>query len=83
LVEKVPEGKRHDSNTDPTYQIGSIYGGRTDDVEHLEASLKDLHFSTLRIVRQYVVLQSLILLVGVRSLHLRVMTTTMLMVMAV
>jgi OTT_1508-like deaminase len=46
LVEKVPEGKRHDSNTDPTYQIDSIYSGRTDDVEHLEASLKGLDFDS-------------------------------------
>jgi hypothetical protein len=46
LVEKVPEGKRHDSNTDPTYQIGSIYGGRTDSVEHLETNLKDLDFDS-------------------------------------
>jgi hypothetical protein len=43
LVEKVPEGKRHDSNTDPTYQIGSVSGGRIEDVE---SSLKGLDLNS-------------------------------------
>jgi hypothetical protein len=46
LVEKVPEGKRHDSNTDPTYQLCSISVGRTEDLEHLEAGLKSLDFDS-------------------------------------
>ena len=46
LVEKVPEGKRHDSNTDPTYPIASISAGRTENIEHLEESLKNLDLSS-------------------------------------
>jgi hypothetical protein len=46
LVEKVPEGKRHDSNTDPTYLIASISAGRTENIEHLEESLKSLDLSS-------------------------------------
>lgn len=44
LVERVPEGKRHDSNTDPTYQICSVPDGGTEYVEDLVASLKGLDF---------------------------------------
>jgi hypothetical protein len=44
LVEKVPEGKRHDSNTDPTYQLCSISVGKTEVMEHLEAGVKSLDF---------------------------------------
>ncbi len=46
LVEKVPEGKRHDSNTDPTYQLYSISVGRTEDLELLEAGLKSFDFDS-------------------------------------
>jgi hypothetical protein len=46
LVEKLPEGKRHDSNTDPTFPIGSISGGRAEDMEDLNASLKGLDFNS-------------------------------------
>jgi OTT_1508-like deaminase len=42
LLEKLPEGKRHDSNTDQTYPLGSISGGRAECMEHLDSSLKDL-----------------------------------------
>jgi hypothetical protein len=47
LVERVPEGKRHDSNTDPTYPIGSISSRKTKAGEHLEASLKRLNLDSL------------------------------------
>jgi len=43
LVERVPEGKRHDSNTDPTYQFGSVTSRRTEGTNCLEASLTSLH----------------------------------------
>jgi hypothetical protein len=46
LVERVPQGKRHDSNTDPTYQLCSISVGRTEDLENLETGLKSLDFSS-------------------------------------
>jgi hypothetical protein len=46
LVEKVPEGKRHDSNTDPTYLIDSISSGRTEYMEHLEESFQSLDFDS-------------------------------------
>jgi hypothetical protein len=42
----LPEGKRHDSNTDPTYPIGSISGRWAEDMEHLVASQKDLGFDS-------------------------------------
>jgi hypothetical protein len=47
LVERVPEGKRHDSNTDPTYLIGSISSRKTKAGEYLEASLKRLNLDSL------------------------------------
>jgi hypothetical protein len=43
---RMPEGKRHDSNTDPTFPIGSISGGRAEDMEDLNASLKGLDFNS-------------------------------------
>ena len=47
LVEKVPEGKRHDSNTDPTYQLCSISVGRTEDMEYLEVGMESLDFDSV------------------------------------
>ena len=47
LVEKVPEGKRHDSNTDPTYQLCSISVGRTEDMEYLEVGVESLDFDSV------------------------------------
>ncbi|KAE9363186.1 hypothetical protein N431DRAFT_357094 [Stipitochalara longipes BDJ] len=46
LVERIPEGKRHDSNTDPTYPIGSISSRRTMNGKHLEASFKSLNLDS-------------------------------------
>jgi hypothetical protein len=41
LIEKLPEGKHHDSNTEPTYLIDSIPSREPEDMEHLVASLED------------------------------------------
>jgi hypothetical protein len=46
LIEKLPEGKRHDSNTDPTYPIGSISGEWAEDMERLVASQKNLDLNS-------------------------------------
>jgi hypothetical protein len=45
LIEKLPGGKRYDSNTDPTYPIDSILGGMVD-MRLQEASQKDLDFES-------------------------------------
>jgi hypothetical protein len=42
LQEKLPDGKRHDSNTEPTYPNDSISGGVLVGFEHLSANLKEL-----------------------------------------
>jgi len=47
LVERIPEGKRHDSNTDPTYPIGSTASRRNERGEYLEASLRSLNLDSL------------------------------------